>query len=245
MISYITGVLGAGKTFHGVRLAMDHLAKGGTVVTNVECCFERIQKMIALRSKVFIQQDQLRVFDPETTPEWESVIPWGESEGVVLVLLDEAQLFYCSRDWAQTAAANKRLLSFLSQSRKAGVDVIWITQEGENVDKQFRVLAEWELAIVSTAHLPLGWIGKLPFRAYIVKHVSAKSRNVVSRKWWSYDKWLFGLYRTDSFLSGRMQELSEGVERVTRRDVPKVSTWHRLKLSFRFALDSLPFRKTV
>jgi len=245
MIQFITGVVGAGKTLHGVRLTCDALLKGQTVVTNVQLYPLKIRDTLARRHGRMIDVDQIRYFNPETTPEWEAIIPWGDLKCPVTVLLDETHLFYNSRDWAKTAAANKRLLDFLTQSRKAGVDVIWITQEGENVDKQFRVLAEWELAIVSTAHLPLGWIGKLPFRAYIVKHVSAKSRNVVSRKWWSYDKWLFGLYRTDSFLSGRMQELSEGVERVTRRDVPKVSTWHRLKLSFRFALDSLPFRKTV
>jgi len=240
MIQFITGVVGAGKTLHAVRLLCTCLVEGRTVVTNVQLDVPRIINTLARRRGVLVDPVQVRYFDPEVTPEWESIIPWGDLSCPVTVVLDETHLFYNSRDWAKTAAQNKRLLDFLTQSRKAGVDVIWITQEGENVDKQFRVLAEWELALVSTAHLPLGWIGKLPFRMYVVKHVSAKSRAVIERNWFSYDKWLFGLYKTDSFLSGRMRDLADGVERVQRRKVVKVSTLRRWKLSAAFWLAKLP-----
>lgn len=242
MIQFITGVVGAGKTLHAVRLCCDYLRAGRTIVTNVELYPERVQECIARQWGVMIHLDQIRHFDPEKTPNWETEIPWGDDRGCpVCVVLDETHLFYNSRDWSKTQTQSKQLLDFLTQSRKAAVDVIWITQDGDNVDKQFRVLAEWQLAIVSTEHLPLGWIGKLPFKAYVVKHVSAKSGNVVRKKWWGYDKWLFGLYKTESFLSGRMRELSDGVERVGRRELGKVSTWARCKLWLRFYLGN--FRK--
>jgi hypothetical protein len=233
MISYVTGTLGAGKTFHSVRLGCRHLAKGGTVVTNVECDYSHIRAMIARRDGVWIQPEQLRVFDPEKTPQWEMEIPWGEAEGNVLVILDEAHLFYNSRDWAQTAANNRRLLEFLTQSRKAGVDVIWITQEGANVDKQFRVLAEWELAIVSTAHLPLGFLGKLPFRAYCVKKVSSRGNYLVHKEWFRYSKYLFGAYKTDSMLSQRMRDLAQTVERCGFLKLQRVTVRQKLAIELR------------
>lgn len=230
MIRYVTGTLGAGKTFHSVRLLMDHLAAGGTVVTNVECVFGRIQNVIARRSRVWIERDQLRVFDPELTPNWETEIPWGEKEGMVLVVLDEAHLFYNARDWSATASAHKRLLSFLSQSRKAGVDVLWISQDGGNVDKQFRTLAEWELGIVSTRHLPLGWLGMLPFKAYCVKHISARGGFVVKKEWQLYSAHIKGCYRTDSMLNSEMRNMRASVEMLGLRKLERVGMFERWKL---------------
>lgn len=228
MIQFITGVVGSGKTLHAVRLGVDSLKRGQTIVTNVELYPDKIIELVARKFGLLIGRDQIRVFNPDENPNWETLIPWGDKSCPVLVILDEAQLFYNARDWAKTAERSKRLLAFLTQSRKAGVDVIWITQEGENVDKQFRVLAEWELAISSTDHLPLGFIGKLPFRAYVVKHVSAKGRYVVRKKWWGYDRWLFGLYKTESFLNSEMREMAQGVERVGRKRVIKIRVWRRL-----------------
>jgi Zonular occludens toxin (Zot) len=230
MIRYVTGTLGAGKTFHSVRLLMEHLAKGGTVVTNVECCFDLIRQTIAKRSGVWIEADQLRVFDPEKTPNWEAEIPWGESEGMVLVVLDEAHLFYNARDWAATASSHKRLLSFLSQSRKAGVDVLWISQDGGNVDKQFRTLAEWELGIVNAKHLPLGWLGMLPISAYCVKHVSAKGGFVVKKEWFLYSSWIKGRYRTDAMLNSEMRDMASTVEKCALRKLQRVTICQAVKL---------------
>lgn len=218
---------------------MEHLAKGGTIVTNIECMYDRIRKVIAQRSKVWIEPDQLRVFDPEVTPDWEAEIPWGNREGDVLVVIDEAHLFYNSRDWAETAKNHKRLLEFLTQSRKAGVDVLWITQEGSNVDKQFRTLAEWELAIVNIKHLPLGWLGMLPFSAYCVKHISARGNYLVKKEWQLYSRWLKGCYKTDSMLSSRMRDMAAQVERLGFKKLVKVSFRQSFGLYWWDVADSL------
>lgn len=233
MIRYVTGVLGAGKSFHSIRLAMDHMARGGTVVTNVECNFQRMRDMIAMRKRVLIQPEQLRVFDPEITPQWEALVPWGEQEGVVLVVLDEAQLFYNARDWKETAERNKRLLSFLTQSRKAGVDVIWITQDGGNVDRQFRVLAEWELNIVNVRHLPLGWLGLMPWNMYCVKHISNRVQIVVRKEWLTYAPYVMGCYRTDALLNSEMRNLGRNAEKLSFQRLPRASLISRLKLLLR------------
>jgi hypothetical protein len=229
MIRFVTGTLGAGKTFHSVRLAMLHCARGGTVVTNVDCNHARFARMVALKHGVLMSPDQLRVFDPEITPDWEQSIPWGEAEGVVLVIIDEAHLFYNARDWKDTQQRNKRLLSFLTQSRKCGVDVVWITQEGGNVDRQFRVLAEWELAIVNVKHLPLGWLGVFPINCYVVKHISAKAQVVVRRDWYRYETYIKGSYRTDALLNTEMRDLAAKVERIGFVRLPRCPWMSRIK----------------
>lgn len=239
MIQFVTGVVGAGKTLHSVRLGIEAMMTGRTIVTNVKMYPDRIIETVARRFGRRIRPEQFRIFDPEVTPNWQGLIPWGDRSCPVLVILDETQLFYNARDWAKTAEQSRSLLSFLTQSRKAGVDVLWITQEGENVDKQFRVLAEWELALISTDHLPLGFLGKLPFRAYICKKISAKGRYLVSKSWHGYDKWLFGLYETEAFLNTEMRRLAEGVERVGRAEVAKVGLMERGKLHVRHWMKTL------
>lgn len=57
----------------------------------------------------------------------------------VCYLIDELHLFFNAREWAKTG---KAALFYLSQHRKAGDDVIWITQFVENVDKQFRSVTQ-------------------------------------------------------------------------------------------------------
>lgn len=243
MIAYVTGTLGAGKTFHTMRLVMEHIAKGGICVTNIECDRARVRKVIASKFKVWMEDDQLQTFDPEENTNWQTSIPWGEIEGDVLVAMDETHLFYNSRDWAETAKNNRELLRFLTQSRKAGVDVIWITQDGGNVDKQFRVLAEWEFAIVSTAHLPLGWLGMFPFRAYCVKKISAKQQFVVKKEWFLYDKWIKGTYRTQSMLDSYMRDMQSQVNRIPKRKLRKVGMFETLKIQVQdsFAAIKLKF----
>lgn len=243
MIRFVTGTLGAGKTFHSVRLGMLHIAKGGTVVTNIECNHERIARMIAINHGVEMQPDQLRVFDPEVTPQWEQEIPWGEAEGVVLVIIDEAHLFYNSRDWKDTQERNKRLLSFLTQSRKAGVDIIWITQEGGNVDRQFRVLAEWELNIVNVKHMPLGWLGVFPINCYVVKHISARVQIVVRKEWLSYVHWVKGSYKTDALLNQEMRDLSSKVQKLGMLPLQKTTFRKRAKLYLLEEFNKLKPRK--
>jgi len=227
MITYVTGTLGAGKTFQSVRIIIRHLTSGGIVVTNIEIDRIKLAHVMETRGGVYFEQDQLIVFDPEQNPNWQTSIPWGSIEGDVLVVMDEAQLFYNARDWAITAARSRELLSFLTQSRKAGVDVLWITQDGGNVDKQFRVLAEWELAIISTKHLPLGWLGKLPFSAYCVKHISCKGNFVVRREWELYSKWIKGVYVTNSMLNSHMRDLKASVEVIAKRKLKRVSAKKR------------------
>ncbi|MBB5349878.1 hypothetical protein HNR46_000099 [Haloferula luteola] len=230
MIQFVTGTLGAGKTFHSMRLLMEGLAGGKTVVTNIDVDREKVFRRVAIHHRRKLEEDQLRVIDVEETPDWESEIPYGEAEGTVLVVMDEAHLFYNSRDWAETASKHKRLLSFLTQSRKAGVDVIWITQSGGNVDKQFRELAEWQLAIVNARHLPLGWLGAVPWQAYIVKRISVSGGYVVKKSWHSYDSWIKGTYRTQALLDSTMRGLAERAEWLGLRKLSKVGLLEQARL---------------
>ena len=99
-----------------------------------------------------IDEDQMRDFFcyrgdgvrlvPVSNPEWKA----GKrpdfspiADAGVLYVLDEVQNVFNSRAWASTGA---QVLYYLSQHRKLGDDVICITQAVNNVDKQFRSVAQ-------------------------------------------------------------------------------------------------------
>lgn len=76
----------------------------------------------------------------------------------VFYVLDEVHIAFNSRGWADTGA---EVLNYLSQHRKLGDDVVCITQSVNNVDKQFRSVAQDYTYIKNLSKQKVGWF-RLP-----------------------------------------------------------------------------------
>ncbi|MDE6601342.1 MAG: zonular occludens toxin domain-containing protein [Lachnospiraceae bacterium] len=63
-------------------------------------------------------------------------------EGEILLVIDEAQLMFNSREWQNTS--RQGWLSFFSQHRHYGYDVILVAQFDRMLDRQVRCLIEYE-----------------------------------------------------------------------------------------------------
>lgn len=239
MIKVITGKLGAGKTLFAVTEIYDLLCKGRTVATNIALNWPELCALAKRHRGRVLDRRQWLELDPGKNPDWQHVIPWGVQGLPVAVYLDEIHLFFNARDWAETAKLHRGLLSFLTQSRKACVDVTFIAQEISTIEKQFRVLAEWEYYAVSTDHMPLGPLGKLPFKAFIVAVRDANHGYLVKRIWKSYDKRFFRLYGSFTFLDAEMNGLAAVAVRVEPFKLERVSYLRRFLLDGRAVLVSL------
>lgn len=77
-------------------------------------------------------------------------------EDGILLVLDEAQLLWNSRNWQDKSRMS--FLQFMSQHRKYGYKIILIAQSDIMIDKQFRTLIEYECN-----HRKLGNYGKFGF----------------------------------------------------------------------------------
>jgi hypothetical protein len=168
MIEIFEGRLGGGKTYTAVERMANVLAQGEVVCTNIRLRPENLQKMVAARAGVEIELDQIIVLDNSKIPDFHRHVPWGDLRGAgktrVLVVVDEAHLYFNSRDWAKTS---RDLLAFLTQSDKVSVDIIFISQSALNIDKQFgrlvqyiwrfRDLSKWKIPILSIQY-PLNQI---------------------------------------------------------------------------------------
>lgn len=205
MIEIYQGRIGGGKTYAAVAAIARHLAHGGTVYTNIDIVQQGMANLIARRyGKVFNANALLRL--PEKVHGWQDFIKWGVRELDVLVVIDEAQVFYNSRDWSRTQNEHGRMLSFLTQSRKACVSVIFITQHMDNIDKQFRLLAQniWIFRDMAK----FGPLAPLMGGAFLAVAVDYTGERLSSKLVWK-SRSVFKAYDTLSFLDEQMQQLAE------------------------------------
>lgn len=77
-------------------------------------------------------------------------IPFREE--YITLVLDECQLIFNSRLWAQSDRLS--FLEFLSQSRKYGYHIILIAQNINMIDNQFRMLCEFDVNHRNVRFLP-------------------------------------------------------------------------------------------
>lgn len=68
---------------------------------------------------------------------------WNEKEGSALLIFDEASIPFNSRNFQRPD--RMEWIKFLTQSRKFGYDVVFITQDSRMIDKQIRSLCEYEV----------------------------------------------------------------------------------------------------
>lgn len=143
MITLYTGTPGSGKSLH---IAQDILRwckkkKDCLVVCNFPVFLNKLKHPSRF---VFLENPDLSppsivslcrdFFDSRGLP---------TEEGRVLLVIDEAQLIFNSRDWREDG--RRDWLSFFSQHRKFGVDVILACQYDQMIDKQIRTLVEYEV----------------------------------------------------------------------------------------------------
>jgi len=222
MISLLTGKIGSGKTLHAVGLIVRHIARGGTVYTNVQLNWDRLALVVRKRYRKIAERDQLRSIDLVSCAEWHAILEWGDPSLPVLVVLDEIHLFFNARDWAKTAALHRDMLSFLSQSRKACVDVVFIAQVATTLEKQFRVQCEWEFYCRNVKDIAVPLFGTLPLNRMLLVQKDVETDKPMRRQLLRYDRELFPVYDTRSFLDATMRNASNGRPRIAPRKLKRV-----------------------
>lgn len=200
MIAIVEGKIGGGKTYLCVSRILAHLAKGGTVFTNVELVPEGVARYLAKHHQVEFDPESIVRIDEQDAFDFHRRLRVGQGINTLCVI-DEAHLWFHSRDHAITAQTRRGLLTFLSQSRKLHVDVLFIVQSADNLDAQFRRLAQefWRCKDLSRLRVPLLNI-PYPFPHTLVFRVDTGSNQILDRKLLKRDPDIFEAYNTDALL---------------------------------------------
>lgn len=138
IIGYV-GTPGSGKTFEAVKEIATQLKMGRVVYTNIEGlatpeCREMIKNLCGLSSLAI--EKQLKILEDHELEDF-----WNHIEPKCLVVIDEVQKIFSSREWQ--AEKNKNFGYWASTHRHHGFDVILITQNPERIDSAVRSLFEW------------------------------------------------------------------------------------------------------
>lgn len=142
MITLYSGTPGAGKSLHlATRLYHWMQFKDAPIIGNFATNFSSIKK----RKGFYIYMD-----NSELTPE--KLIKFSQyysqikgrrvKEGEILLVIDECQILFNSRDWGQKNRA--QWCAFFTQHRKLGYEVVLVAQFDRMLDRQIRSLIEYE-----------------------------------------------------------------------------------------------------
>jgi hypothetical protein len=181
MIEGFVGLIGAGKTMLSVRHAVDLArTRGALLVSNilVECPGVDFVHLGVGDDGVDLEQLRLileaarglpgEIVEPAEGCEGPPVILSAvEPRGVVL-LVDEIGIIMPARFWQSFPVD---LMFTLSQSRKLGVDLVWTSQDVEQVDAYLRRLTQWVYKVRCVPHSTLvrREAGKRPWFFWVTK----------------------------------------------------------------------------
>lgn len=154
MIYCYTGTPGSGKSYAATELIYHKIyrPRPKLVIANYALNLDDRHKDNFIHVS---NSDLTPEFLAEKSNEYFSKHDFHESE--IILVLDEAQLVFNSRNWADKSRMG--FLEFMSQSRHLGYDVILIAQSVDMIDKQFRALIEYEVKHRKLANF--GLVGKV------------------------------------------------------------------------------------
>lgn len=137
MISLYSGTPGSGKSLHVAKDIRDRLILGKPVICNFEIAYQKFKRA----NFTYVSNEALK-------PAY--MISYSASyfadhafrEGAILLVIDECQLLFNAREWQITGRAE--WLSFFTQHRKYGYNVVLVAQFDRMIDRQIRSLIEYE-----------------------------------------------------------------------------------------------------
>ena len=156
MIYFYSGTPGSGKSLHLAERLYWWLRAGKPAIGNFALDLDKIGGKKE-KDYTYLRNDQLT---PQFLQDYASDYikeHGGVKEGSILLVIDECQLLFNSRDWSQKG--RNEWLAFYTLHRHLGYDVILVAQFDRMIDRQIRSLIEYEYIHRKVSNY--GWKGKL------------------------------------------------------------------------------------
>lgn len=142
MISLYSGTPGAGKSLHLARIISNRLRAGKPVIGNFPLSCENLKSR---KLGEYLEVDNLELTVDllvRCSRGVQELQGRRLKEGEILLVIDESQILFNSRDYGRKDRAG--WLSFFTQHRKLGYEVILVAQFDRMLDRQIRALVEYE-----------------------------------------------------------------------------------------------------
>ncbi len=230
MIRLVTGPLGTGKSYYGVRKATQAIREGKLVATNFDMVEDWVDQVVRHgrlhkktrkldeRSKRFSRRyfriatmQELRELRVRPEAPWAKEVEsgkWVLKEGSLVVLLDEAHRWMNARSWSREG--REELLEFFALARKLGMEIYLIAQRAENLDVQVRELFEDHIQLNNLRRSArMMGIRVIPFNFFIAgwrNHAYPDEVIRTERYRLGWEKRLYDTMDTISFTEGQKTE---------------------------------------
>lgn len=136
MIYLYSGTPGSGKSLHAVSDMLRYDKKGYPVIANFQLNPKSLRHKIYWTDNATLKPKMLEQFAAWYWQNEQTRV----SENRILLVIDECQLIFNARSWQK----NSPWISFFTQHRKMGYQIILIAQQREMIDKQIRAVLEFE-----------------------------------------------------------------------------------------------------
>lgn len=201
-----SGSLGGGKTLGMSGRAMEHLAIGGEVISNVPLYRELIRKWLLDEYGLIMDDARLTILSCESIRDFHKMAKRGTPECPVMMILDEAALDLNARDYKNTQAAT---FNFVVLARKLRIILIFGAQDANDMDLQIRKKFQLEVHCRSLMKLELmGFELNIPVfvQVYYMLNLGKKAHR--KKAVWSWKGTAWGYFDSHGLHGARAQEFA-------------------------------------
>lgn len=155
MIFLYSGTPGSGKSLHTARTIWYHLALNKPVIANFEIDTSKVKNahlFTYVDNESLTPEYLIKYFQDYSSTKGKQL-----KEGHILLVIDECQLMFNSRDWSKKGRGDWN--AFFTQHRKYRYDIVLVAQFDRMIDRQIRSLIEYESVHRKVSNF--GWKGKM------------------------------------------------------------------------------------
>lgn len=222
MITGIVGKVGGGKSLLALAQMLEHMGHGGCVATNIDLDDDGCARYLWRRRRQ-LSRSQIVPLDLNKDIRFQKQIPRGTPLRNVRVFIDEAHLHYNADDHRELSAQFKDIKGFITQSRKARVDVCFITQAWDTLYMQFRKQALFLYKCRDFREINFPIFGKLPGMGLLWSKCCAATDQVLENGRTPLSKELFRCYSTTQVYDDTTAALFERMPQFVPR--PNKISW--------------------
>ena len=216
-LELICGTLGGGKSLTAAERIYKHLLRGGCVYTNIQMYPEKVAEHMRERdSRVFVPERLIQL-DGSNLSGFHNQVKRGTRKSRVLIVIDECHLEWNARDYQKTNkdSQKREMLNFVTLVRKLDIDLVLITQDSTDIDKQLR--KKGSVLTVCRNLKKMRIFGVIPFPLPLFTRVQfdvsiGHSKPVrIGCKVYRFPVWVGEIYNTDALL-GNVAGIFEALE---------------------------------
>jgi len=189
MIKIYTGTPGSGKSLHAIQRVLAYLSDGKQVIANFPLKHDQLKKKHRNGKFFYVPNEDITI---DYLYQFNNLYHGEVGENQTLLIIDEASVKFNCR--TSSDKDRLRFCTFFAQHRKFGFEVVLVSQNMRQIDRQIRDLIEIE--VIHRKLNNFSFFRLLPFSYFVSveRNVAIKEKN--DHNFFRYSQYYGNLYDT-------------------------------------------------